>query len=355
VRVGQKPLVALLRTENDVSEHERLEEALRNSEERYRALYEDNPLMYFTLDTWGTVLSVNRYGAEQLGFSVEELMGNPILDVFHEDDRECVSRRLDECLREPEQTCGWEARKVRKDGSTMWVRETVRSVRRPGGDTVVLVVCEDITERKLAEEALRESNSRVRNILESITDAFFALDSEWSFTYVNSEAEHVLQRPREELLGKNVWEEFPEAIGSTFYQEYHRALHEQATVEFEEYYPPLESWVNVRAYPSEDGLSVYFRDVTERRQAAERLLFQAQLLEQVRAGVIATDLRGTVTHWNDYAEKLYGWSREEALGRNVAELVVGPAEAGSADGIMERLRAGDMWEGVRTALRSPPT
>jgi PAS domain S-box-containing protein len=318
---------------------------LRTSEEQYRALYEDNPFMYFTLDARGTILSVNRYGAEQLGFSVEELLGRPVLDVFYEEDKESVSRRLDECLREPGQTCGWEARKVRKDGSTLWVRETVRAVRSPGGDTVVLVVCEDITERKLAEVALQESNSRTRNILESITDAFFALDSEWRFTYVNSEAERVLQRPREELLGENVWEKFPEAVGSTFYREYHKALQEQTTVEFEEYYPPLETWVGVRAYPSEYGLSVYFRDVTERRQAEERLLFQAQLLEQVKAGVIATDLEGVVIHWNDYAEKLYGWSREEALGCNIAELVVGPAEAEVADEIMERLRAGETWEG----------
>ncbi|CAA9427855.1 MAG: diguanylate cyclase/phosphodiesterase (GGDEF & EAL domains) with PAS/PAC sensor(s) [uncultured Rubrobacteraceae bacterium] len=328
-----------------MSERERIEEALRNSQELYRSLYEDNPFMYFTLDAQGTVLSVNRYGAEQLGFSVEELLGYPILDVFHEGDKENVSRSLDECLREPGQTCGWEACKVRKDGSTLWVRETVRAVRSPVGDTVVLVVCEDITERKLAEEALQESNSRIRSILESITDAFFALDSEWRFTYVNSEAERVLQRTREELLGKNVWEEFPEAVGSAFYREYHRAFHEQTRVEFEEYYPPLKIWVDVCAYPSEDGLSVYFRDATERRQAEERLLFQAQLLEQVKAGVIATDLEGKVIHWNDYAEKLYGWSREEALGRNVAELVVGPAEAGDADEIMEQLRAGEMWEG----------
>ncbi len=200
---------------------------LRTSEEQYRALYEDNPFMYFTLDARGTILSVNRYGAEQLGFSVEELLGRPVLDVFHEEDKEGVSRRLDECLLESGQTYGWEARKVRKDGSTLWVRETVRAVRSPGGDTFVLVVCEDITERKLAEVALQESNSRTRNILESITDAFFALDSEWRFTYVNSEAERVLQRPREELLGENVWEKFPEAVGSTFYREYHKALQER--------------------------------------------------------------------------------------------------------------------------------
>lgn len=328
-----------------MTERERVEEALRHTEERYRALYEDNPFMYFTLDTRGAVLSVNRYGAEQLGYSAEELLGHPVLDIFHEEDREGVSRHLDECLQEPGRTSGWEARKVRKDGTPLWVRETVRTVQDPNGDTVILVVCEDVTERKRTEEALRESNRRIENILESITDAFFALDSEWRFTYLNSEAERVLQRTREELLGKNVWEEFPEAVGLAFYREYHKALHEQATVEFEEYYPPSETWFEVRAYPSEDGLSVYFRDVNERRRAEERLLFQAQLLEQVKAAVIATDLEGTVIHWNDHAEELYGWSREETLGRNIAELTVGPAEAEVAGEIMERLRAGETWEG----------
>ena len=78
---------------------EQAEEALRASGARYKALYEDNPFMYFTLDEQGTVISVNRYGAQQLGYSTEELVGRQILDVFHMEDREGVSRHLDECLR----------------------------------------------------------------------------------------------------------------------------------------------------------------------------------------------------------------------------------------------------------------
>jgi PAS domain S-box-containing protein len=212
----------------DITGRKRAEEALRKSEERYKGLYEDNPFMYFTLDKRGTVLSVNRSGAQELGYTVEELVGHPVLELFREEDRAGASRCISECLRTPEQTSSWEARKVRKDGSTLWVRENVRVVRNPDGGTVVLLICEDITERK---------------------------------------------------------------------------------------------------------------------QAEEQILFQAQLLEQVQAAVISTDLQGTVTYWNGYAEKLYGWSREEALGRNIMELIIGPEQAEVAEEIMERVSAGETWAG----------
>jgi len=111
----------------------------------------------------------------------------------------------------------------------------------------------------------------IANILQRITDAFFALDNQWRFIYLNSEAERILNRKKEQLLGKNLWEEFPESVDSTFYREYRKALAEQVIVGFEEYYPPLGVWVAVRAYPSEDGLSVYFRVISEAKHAKEEL------------------------------------------------------------------------------------
>jgi PAS domain S-box-containing protein len=116
-----------------------------------------------------------------------------------------------------------------------------------------------------------QRNRDIASILQRITDAFFALDNQWRFIYLNSEAERILNRKKEQLLGKNLWEEFPESVDSTFYREYRKALAEQVTVGFEEYYPPLGVWVAVRAYPSEDGLSVYFRDISEAKHAQEEL------------------------------------------------------------------------------------
>jgi PAS domain S-box-containing protein len=135
---------------------------------------------------------------------------------------------------------------------------------------------------RLAEE-LRKSNEHTTSILESITDAFFAVDREWRFIYVNAQAERFLNKTRDELVGKNMWDAFPEFIGSRFYNEYQRAVAEQVTVEFDEYVPSLEAWLSVRAYPSAAGLSVYFSDITERIWAEEALRHHLSLLQQALA------------------------------------------------------------------------
>jgi PAS domain S-box-containing protein len=110
-------------------------------------------------------------------------------------------------------------------------------------------------------------------ILDSISDGFITLDRQWRFVYLNRAADETLRqsgRTRDELLGKNLWVEFPELRGSTFDTEYHRALAEQVTVTFEAFYPPLNAWLEVRAYPSLEGLSFSFRNITERRRDEEQ-------------------------------------------------------------------------------------
>ena len=139
----------------DVSGKKQAEAELRASEERYRALYEETPTMYFTLATDGTVLSVNRFGAEQLGYRVEELIGHSVLDLFHARDKEAVVSSLSECLANPEEMRHWAFRKVRKDGSIVWVREAVRVGQSSSGESVLLVTCEDITERRQVERIVQ--------------------------------------------------------------------------------------------------------------------------------------------------------------------------------------------------------
>jgi PAS domain S-box-containing protein len=131
------------------------------------------------------------------------------------------------------------------------------------------------------DERLKAQAAQVRisNILESITDGFFALDREWRFTYINQQAEPLLKRKREEMLGKNVWDEFPEAVSTNFYLQYHKAAAQQVSVAFEEYFPLLDSWFEVHAYPSQDGLSVYFHDITERRRTTDALFERTRLAE----------------------------------------------------------------------------
>ena len=150
----------------DVSKRRQAEEALRRSEEQYRILYEDNPAMYFTVSSEGAVLSVNRFGAQQLGYEPEDLLGRSVLDVFHPADKKAVRRQLAALVKKPNEIAEWEFRKLRKDGSLLWVKETARAVRTPDGGTIVLIVCEDITEQKRAEEAVQAAREELESKVE---------------------------------------------------------------------------------------------------------------------------------------------------------------------------------------------
>lgn len=142
------------------------EEALHKSEERYRFLYESQPTMYFTVDADGVVLSANPFGAERLGYSVAELIGRPVLDVFHDDDKTEVSEQLAACIRHPETVATWEFRKVRRNGEVIWVNEIARATRDDNNEPVVLIVCEDITERKRMSEELGQLREELEQKVE---------------------------------------------------------------------------------------------------------------------------------------------------------------------------------------------
>ena len=126
-------------------------------------------------------------------------------------------------------------------------------------------------ENEESKEALQKAYNEKNEILESIGDAFFAVDKNWEVTYWNKIAERELQMPREEVIGKNLWDIYGDAVDLDFYSEYHKAMSEHCTVIFEEYYPALEKWFDVSAYPSSEGLSVFFKDITDRKHRMEEL------------------------------------------------------------------------------------
>jgi PAS domain S-box-containing protein len=149
---------------------------------------------------------------------------------------------------------------------------------------------------KNSQEALEASAEQTRNILESISDGFAAFDKKWRCTYVNDKATELSRIPRNQILGKNVWELYPGIVDTTVYAELSRAMKERVSAHLEEHYAPFDIWFEIDAYPTRDGLAVFGRDITERKRFNDRLQ-QTQKLESlgVLAGGIAHDFNNLLT------------------------------------------------------------
>ena len=150
-----------------ITDRKKAEETLRESEDQWREVFEHNPVMYFMVDANGTVLSVNAFGADQLGYLASELVGRSVLSVFFEEDRALVKAHLASSVKEPGNSHSWEIRKIRKDGTVLWVRENAKAVRRLGNNLVVLIACEDITDRRRGEQRMGAAYAVTRILAEA--------------------------------------------------------------------------------------------------------------------------------------------------------------------------------------------
>jgi PAS domain S-box-containing protein len=233
------------------------------------------------------------------------------LQFVHPDDREVMSQVLEASLgqRTP---CTQEHRLLMPDGRIKIVEQRWQIFHDEQGNPLHAIgTIQDITERKHAQQELEAKTREITAIWESMTDALLTLDVNGNITHINSQAAILLRRSREELLGGNIWETFPEAINTLFYTSYKRAVQDQIKVDFEDLYAPLGIWLEAHIYPSQVGVSIYFRDITERRRAQEALkrseqsLLRAQRIAQL--GYMERDLSLGKEAWSDEIFRILGY------------------------------------------------
>ena len=256
------------------------ENRARPKEAEWRELFEHSPLMYFVVDAGGTVLSVNDSGAADLGYDVDELVGQSVFKVFSASDRERVRTNFDLCLERPGQLNTWEAQKVRKDGTTLWVGESAKAVERADGNVVVFIACEDITKRKRAEDAVRESATRFRALIEHAFDVVVLLDRDFGVLYASPSVERVLGYAPRELVGRNGFDfvhpdqlEDARAQFATALASEHSVITSERLIQHK-----YGKWLwiettitNLLGEPSVRALVVNLRDITGRKRAAAAL------------------------------------------------------------------------------------
>lgn len=212
----------------------------------------------------------------------------------------------------------------------------------PMGEGGAGVWLADVTAQRRMEAALRVERDRNAEILESISDAFYAVDHKWRLTYVNRIAEQWWGRSREDLLGQVFWEAFPEAKGSRSHAAHVEAANGRKVVRLETISPVIGRWVDISIFPSEGGLSVYFRDITERKLAEERQrLLVNELNHRVKnsLAVVQAIARQTLRDGRDMTEA------REALTARLLAL------AGAHDVLIhENLAGADLAEVIERAV-----
>ena len=221
---------------------------------------------------------------------------------------------------------------ITRSGERRWVRGVGRAVRNERQEIVAVQgAFQDIDEHKCLQHEATLLAERLTATMETVGDAILILDGQWRAVFINHHGEALLNVKREDLIGEYIWAKFPEAVGSTFEKEYTRCVEQQVAVRFEEYFEPLQKHFEINAYPAPDGLTIYFRDITQQRLLAEQMI-QAQKLESLGrlTGGVAHDFNNLLTVILGNAEMLVEQSAPGATEHMLAEMIFGAAQRGAA-------------------------
>lgn len=268
------------------------------SNAKFRNYIDNAPDGVFVVDAKGNYLEVNAAATSITGFSKEELLSAKYGDYLLEDARKQFQQLL------KSESLHGELTAIHKDGRTIIL--SVDAVKL--SENRYLGFVKDITESKKAKELLTD-------IIDRISDAFVALDKNWCYTYMNKKAGEMLERNPQEMLGKHVWTAFPEAVNQPLFQACFKAVEEQKYIYVEKYYPLNDLWFENHIYPSVDGLSIFFRDITQKKKS-EALIEKKEkyfraLVENNQGIITVIDADFKVVFRSASSARVTGYSHKE--------------------------------------------
>ena len=310
IRDGRGELGGAVLVFRDVTGARAEQKAREEGEARFRALVEASAQVVWTTDPAGIIVADSPSWREFTGQTFEEWRGRGGFDAIHPEDREATIIAWSGAVAagSPYRI---EYRLRRADGVHRWTEARGVPVLAEGGSVREWVgMNTDVHDRKVAEQALRDSHRRVADILESMTDACSGLDHDWRYVYVNRRWETTFSLKAADVVGRVIWDVFPGLIGSPVEAGYRRALREQVAVSFEDYSSYLGRWLLVRSYPTRDGLASYIQDIDDRKRAEEALRMSEDRLrmaiESAGIGTFDNDPQTGVMGWDDRCKAVFG-------------------------------------------------
>lgn len=320
-----------------LSEYQRLPKVTADTQyykQYLEAICNNATLALFVMDEYQQCVYMNPAAEQLTGYALAEVEGRALHDVIHHTRPDGTPYPLSECpidqvFPQNNQEQGEEVF-VHRDGHFYPVTYTASPIREGGRTIGTVIEVRDITQEKLAAKAQQEATERERDlrqaaesakeraetVLQSIAEAFVVFDRDWKYVYVSPSATRLLQKSEAELIGRSVWEVFPALTETIAYEMYHRSVTEQRSLEFELFYPMWNRWFVNRTYPSEQGLSVFVADITERVQTEQALresearfrsLFECNMIPM---GIWA-ESQGLITDANDALLDLVGFTRSD--------------------------------------------
>ena len=306
----------------DITERKLGSLAQAESEQRFRALFDNDFALNFFLTPDGRILDANPALLAFLQKEKKDVLHLPLADFLPVEVNALFTQVHLEAVQGTKVSFETQVQFADEAKKTLKVTKTPLVV---DGELIgVHCTVRDVTEMATAQRLIKYQAAQLNTLLESVNDAFISLDKEWKLTYLNNEAERLLGISREGALGVNMWSLFPEEASGTYHQHYQQAINTGETVRFEAYFKRQKLWLELKAYPFVDGLSILFTDITKRVADEKQLNLLALVARDTDNSVIITDAQGHIEWVNEAFIKQTGYTLDELMGRTPGSVLQGP-------------------------------
>lgn len=290
-----------------------IQEENSGGEHRFKSLFYRNPDIFYYENRDGVIEDVNRQ-AESYGYTREELIGQYGPGLLSNDMASVYCNAFKEVLKGKASPFEFEI--IAPDRKSFLFDAKKIPVEINGEVVGVFTIARDMTELRPKNNS-RELARGKHVIFENITDACFILDKNWMLCYINHEFDRLLGTNRVINTGRNIWEVFPEEYGKDLYEELNKAFETGRVVHFETFLQKSGRWLEIKAYPSKKGLSVYFTDITERVKNENELKKLSIVASKTKNGVLILDQNWAIEWVNDAFSNVTGLEKPDVIGMNI--------------------------------------